>query len=47
MDFSCRDEAITWICKNQLGLFQLEKAAGRQGVQMVHPDNFNEFINSL
>lgn len=30
------------ICKNPMGLFQLEKAAGRAGVAMVQPENFNE-----
>lgn len=30
------------ICKNPFGLFQLEKAAGRAGVEMVQPQNFNE-----
>ena len=30
------------ICKNPLGLFQLEKGAGRAGVAMVQPQNFNE-----
>lgn len=32
------------ICKNPLGVFQLEKAAGRQGVEMVQPENFNELM---
>ena len=35
------------ICKNQLGLFQLEKAAGRQAVSMVQPDNFNELVATI
>lgn len=30
------------ICENPLGLFQLEKGAGRAGVAMVQPENFNE-----
>ena len=30
------------ICKNPFGLFQLEGAAGRAGVEMVQPQNFNE-----
>ena len=30
------------ICKDPLGLFQLEKGAGRAGVAMVQPKNFNE-----
>lgn len=30
------------ICKNPFGLFQLEKAAGRAGVEMVQPQNFSE-----
>lgn len=30
------------ICKNPLGLFQLEKGAGRAGVAMVQPQNFSE-----
>lgn len=32
------------ICKNPFGLFQLEKPAGRAGVQMVQPENFNELM---
>lgn len=32
------------ICKNPMGLFQLEKAAGRTGVKMVQPENFNELM---
>ena len=32
------------ICKNPFGLFQLEKAAGRAGVEMVQPENFNELM---
>ena len=35
------------ICKNQLGLFQLEKAAGRQAVSMIQPENFNELIATI
>lgn len=35
------------ICKNQLGLFQLEKAAGRQAVSMIQPDNFNELVATI
>ena len=30
------------ICKNPMGLFQLEQGAGRAGVAMVQPENFNE-----
>lgn len=30
------------ICENPLGLFQLEKGAGRAGVAMVQPENFDE-----
>ena len=30
------------ICENPFGLFQLEKAAGRAGVEMVQPQNFSE-----
>ena len=32
------------ICTNPFGLFQLEKAAGRAGVEMVQPENFNELM---
>ena len=32
------------ICKNPFGLFQLEKPAGRAGVKMVQPENFNELM---
>ena len=32
------------ICTNPLGVFQLEKAAGRAGVEMVQPENFNELM---
>ena len=32
------------ICNNPFGLFQLEKAAGRAGVEMVQPENFNELM---
>lgn len=35
------------INKNVLGLFQLEGAAGRAGVDMVHPDNFNELMDVI
>lgn len=35
------------ICKNQLGLFQLEKAAGRQAVSMIQPSNFNELVATI
>lgn len=35
------------ICDNPLGIFQLEKAAGRQGVKMVQPSNFNEMIATI
>lgn len=35
------------ICKNPLGIFQLEKAAGRQGVKMVQPSNFNELVATI
>ena len=30
------------ICRDPLGLFQLEKGAGRAGVAMVQPENFDE-----
>ena len=40
-------EVFKTICKNQLGLFQLEKAAGRQCVQMVQPENFNELVATI
>ena len=35
------------ICKNPMGLFQLEKAAGRAGVKMIQPDNFNELVSLI
>lgn len=35
------------ICKDPLGIFQLEKAAGRQGIKMVQPENFNEMIATI
>lgn len=35
------------ICDNPLGIFQLEKAAGRQGVKMVQPSNFNEMVATI
>ena len=35
------------ICKNPLGVFQLEKAAGRAGVEMVQPSNFNELMATI
>ena len=35
------------ICRNPLGIFQLEKAAGRQGVEMIQPSNFNELMATI
>lgn len=35
------------INQNPLGLFQLEGATGRIGVNMVHPDNFNELMDVI
>ena len=35
------------ICDNPLGIFQLEKAAGRQGIKMVQPENFNEMVATI
>ncbi|MBR3208765.1 MAG: DNA polymerase III subunit alpha [Bacilli bacterium] len=35
------------ICDNPLGIFQLEKGAGRQGVKMVQPANFNELVATI
>lgn len=35
------------INKDPLGVFQLEKAAGRAGVKLVHPDNFNELMATI
>ena len=35
------------ICKNPFGLFQLEKAAGRAGVEMVQPENFNQLMANI
>lgn len=35
------------ICDNPVGIFQLEKAAGRQGVKMIQPSNFNELMATI
>lgn len=35
------------INKNPLGIFQLEQPAGVMGVKMVHPDNFNELMDTI
>lgn len=35
------------INQNPLGLFQLEGSTGRIGVNMVHPDNFNELMDVI
>lgn len=35
------------INKNTWGLFQLEGAVGASGVDMVHPDNFNELMDVI
>ena len=35
------------ICHNPLGIFQLEKAAGRAGVKMIQPSNFNELMATI
>ena len=35
------------ICDNPLGIFQLEKAAGRQGIKLVQPSNFNEMVATI
>lgn len=35
------------ICTNPLGIFQLEKAAGRQGIKLVQPENFNELVATI
>ena len=35
------------ICENPMGVFQLEKAAGRQGVKMIQPSNFYEMIATI
>lgn len=35
------------ICNNPLGIFQLEKAAGRQGIKIVQPANFNELVATI
>ncbi len=35
------------ICRDPLGIFQLEKAAGRQGIKMVQPSNFNEMVATI
>lgn len=32
------------INRDPLGIFQLEKGAGRQGLKLVQPDNFNELV---
>lgn len=35
------------LCKNPMGVFQLEKAAGRQAVKMIQPSNFTEMIATI
>lgn len=40
-------EVYKTICKNPLGIFQLEKGAGRAGVSMVQPENFNELMATI
>ena len=35
------------ICDNPMGVFQLEKAAGRQAVKMIQPSNFNEMMATI
>ena len=40
-------EVYKTICKNPLGIFQLEKGAGRAGVNMVQPENFNELMATI
>lgn len=40
-------EVYKTICKNPLGIFQLEGRAGRAGVNMVQPENFNELMATI
>ena len=40
-------EVYKTICKNPMGVFQLEKAAGRKGVEMIQPSNFNELMATI
>ena len=40
-------EVYKTINKNTWGLFQLEGAVGASGVNMVHPDNFNELMDVI
>ena len=35
------------INESPLGIFQLEKAAGRQGIKLVQPANFNELVATI
>ncbi len=35
------------ICENPLGIFQLEKGAGRKGVELIQPSNFNELVATI
>ena len=35
------------LCKNPLGIFQLEKGAGRQAVNMIQPSNFDEMVATI
>lgn len=35
------------ICKDPLGIFQLEKGAGRQAVSLIQPSNFNEMVATI
>ena len=35
------------LCQNPMGVFQLEKAAGRQAVKMIQPENFTEMIATI
>lgn len=35
------------IKENPLGIFQLEKGAGRAGIKLVQPDNFNELVATI
>ncbi len=40
-------EVYKTICKNPLGIFQLEGRAGRAGVNIVQPENFNELMATI
>lgn len=41
------DKVYESICKNPMGVFQLEQAAGRKGVDLIQPSNFNELMATI